>query len=112
MKKRRSILFINRVFPPHTGATGRMLRDLARAFARQGWEVSVLTTGEKKGTETESGLMIHRLRAKGEGLGAFSYALIWLRLLIAALRLPRYDVVVSMTDPPMQVVIGRIAARL
>jgi colanic acid biosynthesis glycosyl transferase WcaI len=41
-----SILFINRVFPPDRGATGRCLADLATRFAAQGWRVTVLACGE------------------------------------------------------------------
>ena len=40
-----TVLFINRTYPPGKGATGRVLRDLAQAFARDGWAVTVLTTG-------------------------------------------------------------------
>jgi hypothetical protein len=48
MAKPPSVLFLNRVYPPVRGATGRVLRDLARSFAADGWSVTVLTTGPER----------------------------------------------------------------
>jgi len=42
-----SILFINRVYPPDDGATGRVLEHIARGFVLQGWDVSVLVTANR-----------------------------------------------------------------
>lgn len=108
--RRPTVLFINRVYPPDHGATGRMLRDLARGFARDGWEVTVLTTGPRGRKERDGTVLLHRLRAHGRK-SMIHYALVWVRLLIAGLRTPRHDLVVSMTDPPMLVVAGSLIAR-
>ena len=39
-----SILFINRVYPPSSGATGEMLCQLAEALAARRWDVTILAT--------------------------------------------------------------------
>lgn len=77
-----SVLIINRVAPPARGATGRYLADLADGFVEAGWRVGTLTA---------------------EGCGrptAFA------RLARSALRLPRHDLVVTMTDPPFLPLLG------
>ena len=107
-----SILFINRVYPPATGATGEMLRDLAEALAAKGWEATVLTTaeaGEPKNS-TRRGVRIVRagaaLSRKGTILRAASYAFMLPWLLVRALLLRRTDYTVTMTDPPMLAALG------
>ena len=37
------LLFINRVFPPDSGASGLRLLELCQGMAEKGWKVSVLT---------------------------------------------------------------------
>ena len=101
-----TILFINRVFPPDHGATGRMVRDLALAFAKDGWSVSVLCASSTHGVERHKNadIHVHRVKAPLKSKTAWRYLKIWGRLCRAALKLPRHDVVVSMTDPPLIVV--------
>ena len=107
-----SILFINRVYPPSNGATGEMLRDIAEALAKGGWDVSVLATGEagEPKTAKRGGVRIHRagaaLSRRSVILRAASYFLMIPWLLVRALLLPRTDFVVTMTDPPMLAVLG------
>lgn len=107
-----SILFINRVYPPAKGATGDMLQGMAEALAERGWEVAVLTTaepGEPK-TSTRRGVRILRaggvLSRRNVLLRAASYVFMIPWLMTRALLLPRTDFVVTMTDPPMLVVLG------
>ena len=106
-----SVLLINRVYPPARGATGRVLRDLAREMARAGWTVSVLTTGEKTFTEKDGGIVVHRVKAPTNPRSALSYAQVWFNLYRAAKKQPRHDLIVTMTDPPLLVTIGRIVAK-
>ncbi|MCB1550678.1 MAG: glycosyltransferase family 4 protein [Alphaproteobacteria bacterium] len=108
--KKPSVLFINRVYPPFRGATGRVLRDLAHAFARDGWDVTVLTTGLSSGEAMDGSVRVRRLSSKGAKTVA-AYFWVWLRLLFTALVMPRHNMVVTLTDPPMLVVAGRILAR-
>jgi glycosyltransferase involved in cell wall biosynthesis len=107
-----SVLFINRVYPPVTGATGRVLRDLAQGFASAGWEVTVVTTGRRRGKERDGAVKIIRVRGAERPRGIFSYLIIWVKLFIAALRVPAGHLIVTMTDPPMLVAAGRLLRRL
>lgn len=106
-----SVLLINRVYPPARGASGRVLRDLAREMARAGWRVSVLTTGEKTFTEKDGGITVHRVAAPLNPRGVISYARVLWKLFRGAMKQPRSDLVVTLTDPPLLVTIGRRFAK-
>lgn len=110
--RRPSVLLINRVYPPGRGSTGRILSDLAHAFSKDGWQVYVLTTGVKPVREREGGIKLTRIQGAEKPRHDLWYLWIWIKLLVAALRMPKTDLVVTMTDPPMLSVIGRILARL
>jgi len=108
-----SILFINRVYPPDSGATGRMLQQAAETFVPAGWEVTILATAGGKadaGTTIQNGVTVIRagtLFSKSSLLArALGYAMMIPSLLANALMLPRADVVVTKTDPPMLLVLG------
>lgn len=94
------------------GATGRLVQDLAYALGQSGWQVTVLTTGDKAGSEVKKNVTIRRLKGARHYKNIFGYGLTWLRLLFTALKMKRHDIVVTLTDPPMQIVIGRIITRL
>jgi len=111
MKKQPSVLFINRVYPPSKGATGRVLRDLAQAFSRDGWDVTVLTTGQKPLEFMDGAVKVKRISAPS-GKTLFRYAVVWAKLLIAALRMPSRQMIVTLTDPPLLVAAGRIVAKI
>lgn len=108
-----SILFINRVYPPDSGATGRVLQHAARGFFKAGWDVTVLATAgsrEAVGEELCEGIRVVRVgilfSKKNLVARALGYALMIPGLLLKALLLPRHDVVVTKTDPPMLPVVG------
>lgn len=109
--KKPTVVFFNRVYPPGRGATGRMLRDLARAFARDGWDVTVVTSGPRKSKERDGAVRVMRLKSVGRTGSLFSYGVIWMKMLFAGLTMPRRDLVVTMTDPPLLVMVGRLTAR-
>ncbi len=109
--RRPSILFINRVYPPVRGASGRVLRDLARSFAREGWQVTVITTGAKAFTERDGGVRVIRVKGSAKPRGKLGYGLVFVKLLFAALRLPKTHMVVTLTDPPFLAVAGQILSR-
>ncbi|MDD3021031.1 MAG: glycosyltransferase family 4 protein [Alphaproteobacteria bacterium] len=109
--KKPSVLFINRVYPPVRGATGRVLRDLAHAFARDGWDVTVLTSGPESGEIMDGPVRVRRVSSRG-GKNIRSYLWVWVKLLMTALMLKRHNMVVTLTDPPMLVVAGRIISRI
>lgn len=106
-----SVLLLNRAYPPVRGATGRVLRDLARAMAADGWHVTVVTTGAKAGKERDGAVRIVRVKASTRPRRIWSYMLIWLRMFMAALKLGKRDLIVTMTDPPLLAVAGDVLAR-
>ncbi len=55
--------------------------------------------------------MVRRLGAPAVKKTIISYAATGLKLMAAALRMPRHDLVVTMTDPPLLVVAGAIVAK-
>jgi glycosyltransferase involved in cell wall biosynthesis len=107
-----TILFINRVFPPDRGATGRCLADLATRFAAQGWRVTVLACGEGTSVYGNPAVAVVRTGTLGGRAGGkaatkgIDYIFALGKLLLTALGLPRHDVVVTMTDPPLLASIG------
>lgn len=105
-----SILFINRVYPPDRGATGRLLCDLAQGFARHGWRVSVLCSGSHSCVEQDGPVTVRRVGTPGRCRSALGGAWALTLLALAALRAPKADVVVTLTDPPLLVLGGRLAA--
>lgn len=111
--RKPSILFINRVYPPVRGATGRILRDLARAFAREGWKVTVLTgPSDTDDRENDGAITLLRMQGKEKPSNILGYAWLWLKFLYAGLRAPRTDVVVTLSDPPMLASAGRIIKKI
>ncbi|WP_244442528.1 glycosyltransferase family 4 protein [Azospirillum lipoferum] len=110
---RPSILFVNRVFPPDRGATGRCLHDLATRMAAAGWRVTVVADGAESRVDSPAGIALHRTGGnvpEGERPDARAYLDSLCRLTGLALRLPRHDVVVTMTDPPMLALAGPMLA--
>ena len=121
-----SVLFINRVYPPDEGATGQLLAELAGELTRAGWRVTVLAAGkgnDHQPSNTEhhtpksatagmpSTLSIHRVRGLPFTRAslvrrALSYASLYPALLWRALRMPRHEVIVTLTDPPLLLVLG------
>ena len=119
-KARRHIVFVNRVFPPDTGATGQLLRDLARGLSALGWRVSIVTTKShlsRTSTETDNGVTLVRVRGLPFRRHPFFYrALVYASLypaLIAGMfRAGRAEVFVIMSDPPLLLVLGAFFGRL
>ncbi len=107
-----SVLFINRVYPPARGATGRILQDLAHALEQSGWKVTILTTGDKAGLEFHQNITVKRIKGAQNYKTALGYSWNWFRLLLSALRTPRHDILITLSDPPLVVVMGRIVSRL
>jgi len=106
--RRPSVVFLNRVYPPVRGATGRVLRDLARAFAEDGWNVTVVTAGPRAQKDYDGPIRIIRVKAPVRVKRVWSYFSVWVKLFWAGLNLPKHDLVVTMTDPPLLVVAGRM----
>ncbi|CAK0779210.1 colanic acid biosynthesis glycosyl transferase WcaI [Azospirillaceae bacterium] len=112
--KTPSLLFINRVFPPNHGASGRVLADLAERCARSGWRVTVLTDGPIEPLPEFCRTLSLRVIRTGSGSVAAPDALGYIaalgRLLWRGLRLEPHDAVVSLTDPPFLAAVGAFLA--
>ena len=110
--RKPTLLMMNRVYPPVRGASGRILRDMARSFARDGWQVTVITTGPKALKEHDGSVRVIRVKAPEKPKGAMGYLLIWLKMFFTALKLPASELVVTMTDPPLFAVAGDLLSRI
>ena len=116
----KSILFLNRVYPPSSGATGQLLADLGARLVGQGWKVTVVT-GQSDNTESisecQGGVRVERVRGlpftrRAHWKRALSYLFLYPALLWRALRLPTHDVIVTMTDPPLQCMLGPVLKKI
>jgi colanic acid biosynthesis glycosyl transferase WcaI len=112
------ILFINQYFPPDVSASAYLLGELAEDLARH-HEVSVLvgrpSYNPEAGTYQPQGVAVHHVRSTAFARsGLLSRAINYLSFLVtsaaAGLRLPRADVVVTLTDPPVIGVVGILVA--
>jgi colanic acid biosynthesis glycosyl transferase WcaI len=108
-----SILFINRVYPPAEGATGQLLAELAEALAQRGHSVTVVASqaGMNGPTPRSGGVRIERVGGlpftrASHFRRALSYLSLYPAMLWRALRLPRHDVVITLTDPPLLLLLG------
>jgi glycosyltransferase involved in cell wall biosynthesis len=112
MSIKPSILLINRVYPPERGATGRLLQNLAQGLEKSGWDVTILAIGNKKlSRSTSTGIKKRFIKGASNSktaLGCFSNLC---RILWAGLRAPKHDVILSVTDPQMLVVVGCLIAK-
>jgi glycosyltransferase involved in cell wall biosynthesis len=115
------VTFFNRSYWPDTGATGQLLTELAEDLvAYHGFSVTVIAGQPLKGApaagrEMRNGVRI--IRARGTRFvptrfiaRASNYVTYFASAVIAALRLPRQDVVVALTDPPI-IGLAALAAR-
>jgi len=107
-----SILFLNRVYPPASGATGTGVARIARSFVASGWSVTVVTTAGsgKAGVSFQDGVKVVRLSGLFSGrsllLRGLTYVVTIPQIFLRALREPSPDIIVTMTDPPMLSAIG------
>lgn len=110
MTDKGRILFINRVFPPDSGASGLRLMELCQGLAERGWSITVLTN---KGRGTAPANLHPNITLKRLPFGsvdkkptALQYYF-WLKCFsIAGLFMPRTDIVMTLTDPPMSVMVS------
>ena len=115
------VCFFNRSYWPDTGATGQLLTELAEDLvARHGMTVTVvagypLAAGQATVREVRNGVQV--IRARGTTLSptaftgrATNYVTYFLSALWIAVTLPRQDVTVSLTDPPI-IGLAALAAR-
>jgi colanic acid biosynthesis glycosyl transferase WcaI len=119
------ILLINQAFYPDVVATGQLLTDLALHLAESGHSVTVVTgrraydNPEKVFPKQETWRGIRILRVSGTGFGkrarwrrAVDFATFLWSCCWRLIWLPRQEVVVAMTSPPLVSFIGAWYARL
>jgi colanic acid biosynthesis glycosyl transferase WcaI len=116
------VCYFNRSYWPDTGATGQLLTELAEDLvAKHGIEVTVVTGYPVNSAEplpsrqTRHGVTI--VRARGTTLSprrfagrAANYLTYFCSALMTAIRLPRQDVTIALTDPPI-IGLAALAAR-
>ncbi len=108
------ILLLNQFFWPDSAATSQLLTDLAVHLAEQGHQVSAICAGSGYATAAAGTnpppVTIYRTPAlpfkRGVAARILSYASFYLGAAWQALTLPRQDVVVTLTTPPLLSVLG------
>jgi len=119
------ILLLNQVFYPDVVATAQYLADLAAALAERGHEVTVVSSRQAYEhpetifpvRETWRGVKILRVFSTRFGKGAkwrraADFASFLFSSCIRLLFLPRHDVVVALTTPPLISFLGAWRAKL
>jgi glycosyltransferase involved in cell wall biosynthesis len=119
------VLLLNQCFHPDVASSGQHLTDLAVELAVRGHRVTVVASrrGYDDPTvrfakrETWKGISIIRIPSLGLGKQskwrrALDFASYWLSCLSRLFVLPRFDVVVALTSPPLISFLGALFARL
>lgn len=120
-----NVLLLNQSFYPDVASTAQHAGDFAAALAADGHAVTVLAARRAYENpclafpprEMWRGCVVRRLWSAGLGRGAPWRRLADAATLLAAfcwtlLRLPRFDVVIAMTHPPMIAFLAALAVRL
>ncbi|WP_165064123.1 glycosyltransferase family 4 protein [Paludisphaera rhizosphaerae] len=121
----RRVLFINQYYWPDHASTAQHLTDLAESLAARGFECHVLCSqGRYKpgaptppAEEIHNGVHIHRVPATSKGRKSTlsrmtDYLSFYARAAIRAVRLPRFDLVVTLTTPPIIGLVGTILRKM
>ncbi len=93
------------------GATGRIACDLALYLRKKGYKITVLTTATTAKTDSAKNLDVIRIEADQKPQTIGDYYKILRALRKNALKLPPHDIVISLTDPPLQAFIGHDVAK-
>lgn len=118
-------LLLNQTFHPDCVATAQVLRSLAVELVRKGHQVTVVT-GRRAyddplklfpAYEEWEGIKIHRIGSTGLGKSAkwkraLDFASFLLVCCCKLVTLPRHDVVVALTSPPLISVLGAVYSKL
>lgn len=119
------ILLLNQFYKPDTAATGQLLADVAEELAAKGHEVHIICgrtiyNGGRHSApkeQIEAGIHIHRVACTSFGrhklIGrATDYLSFYITAARRALKLPRPDVCVSLTTPPLISLVGLMLSSL
>ena len=110
------IVLINQFFWPDSAATSQQMTDLTGTLAARGHEVHVICSNggyaDTAANTAQPPATIHRVPslpfARGKIGRILSYVSFYPFALLRALTLPRLDMVVSLTTPPLISVVGTI----
>ena len=121
----KRILLINQYYWPDHASTAQHLTDLAESLADRGYECHVLASqgrynaGEpgSPAFEIHNGVHIHRVPATSHGRrGTWArmtdYLSFYAGAIVKAMLLPRFDLVVTLTTPPLIGLVGTLLKRL
>ncbi len=119
------ILLLNQCFYPDHVSTAQHLTDLALGLVEAGHEVTAVAASRGYDNpdqrflvrETWRGVEIHRIWTPGLGKKArwrrfINFATFWINATLILLRLPRFDVTVCLTSPPLISSLGTVMASL
>lgn len=109
------ILLINQFFWPDAAATSQLLTDLAVGLAREGHSVQVIAADSRYAVPDLGApppVEIHRVRARTFSRGKVGRMLSYLSFYVFAamrgLTLPRADIVLTLTTPPLLSLLGTL----
>jgi glycosyltransferase involved in cell wall biosynthesis len=118
-------LLLNQTFYPDVASTAQHLRDVAVRLVERGHEVTVVTSRRAYDQperqfpkcETWRGIRIYRVGSTGFGKAArwrraVDFGTFLLAVLLRLALLPRHDVVVALTSPPLISFLGAWLARV
>lgn len=121
--RRLRILLLNQAFHPDHVATALVLSDFALALAARGHDVTVVSSSRSYDTASQrypsreewQGVNIRRIWTPGLGKASkwrrvVDFASFWFSATLTLLRLPRFDVTVCLTSPPLISTLGTLAA--
>jgi glycosyltransferase involved in cell wall biosynthesis len=107
-----NVLLMNQFFWPDSAATSQLLTDVASDLVERGHSVQVICGGYYAETAAESvpAVSVYRVKGVRFSRGTFgrilSYATFYLGAAWRALTLPKPDVIMTLTTPPLLSVIG------
>ena len=111
------ILLLNQFFWPDSSATSQLLTDLARALAAEGHEVTAISSdkgGYAVSADDVNAPPVHVSRVKalpfvrGTAGRLLSYVSFYLSAATRGLLLPRQDLVLTLTTPPLLSLLGTL----
>ena len=121
----RRLLFINQYYWPDHASTAQHLTDLVESLAAQGHDCHVVcaqgsydpSAPKPASFEVHNGVKIHRMKATSLGRKSTwsrmaDYLSFYARAMVVSLTLPRFDVITTLTTPPIIGLIGTILRRL
>lgn len=123
--RKLKVLLLNQCFHPDHVATAQILTDLACGLVNAGHEVTVVASSRGYDnpknrypvSETWNGIKIRRIWTPGLGKKSklrriIDFSIFWLNAARILLFLPRHDVLVCLTSPPLISTLGTLIAKL